>query len=113
MKMKLEKGLTPGKYTATITRFEEIESKFGPALKLIYETADGQEASELVNCKYSPKTKLGKRVEEILGSTPEEIDLTMLLGKTVEITLVEKEDSDFCKISKVKLLELDEADVPF
>ncbi len=103
--MKLEKGLQPGKYYAELVRVEEIESKFGPTFKFIYETDDGYEVSELVNAKYSPKSKLGKRTEELLGSLPEELTVEELLGKRAELTLVEQDESDFCKVQKVKLAE--------
>ena len=116
MKMKLEKGLEPGKYTGTLVRFEEIESKFGPALKFIYETDDDQEASELINMKYSTKSKLGKRVQELLGELPEDLDLSLLIGKRVELTLIEQDESDFCKVQKVKKedgpVEVVEGDCP-
>ncbi len=105
MKMTLEKGLEPGRYHGTLVRFEEVESKFGRTLKFIYEADDGQEISELINVKYSPKSKLGKRVEELLGSLPEELDMEALMGKSVELTLVEQDESDFCKVQKVTLLE--------
>ncbi len=103
MKLKLEKALEPGKYEAVVTRFEEVEGKFGTAAKFIYETDDGQEINELVKLKYTAKTKLGKRVQEILGNMPEHIELTDLIGKRVVITLVHNDDNpDFPKVSSVQ-----------
>ncbi len=102
MKMKLEKGIEPGTYEATLTRFEEMESKYGAAFKFIYVSDNDEEISELVNQKYSAKTKLGKRVSELLGELPEELDLSDLVGKRCRITLIEQPDSEFTKVSSVK-----------
>ena len=103
MKIQLEKNLTPGQYEAEVVRFEEMDSKYGTALKIIYETSDGQEINELMRMKYSSKTKLGKRVQEILGDMPEQLDLNELIGKRVIVTLIENEKNpDFPKVSSVQ-----------
>ncbi len=102
MKLKLQKGLEPGIYEATLTRFEEVDSKYGEALKFIYLDDEDMEISELLNAKYSAKTKLGKRVSELLGELPEELDMSDLVGKRCRITLIEQPDSEFTKVSSVK-----------
>jgi len=100
--LKLKKTLNPGKYNATIESIEEKETKFGPTFKFVYATDDGQEASELVNMSYTKKTKLGKRVWEILREMPEELNINRLIGARVLIELEEAPDSDFCKVISVK-----------
>lgn len=101
--LTLREALQAGLYNATLENVEEVDTKFGAALKFIYRTDDGGEASELVNKSYSPKSKLGKRVLEMTGHLPPNIYPPNLVGSTVTITLVDGEnEGDFCKIVAVK-----------
>jgi len=100
--LKLRKGIEPGTYRARVDRIEQVDTKYGPAFKLIYITADEMEASELVNKNYSASTKLGKRTRELLGELPTELDPNRLLGAKVVITLEQTPGSDFSKVTAVK-----------
>ncbi len=103
MKMKLQKTLDAGIYEAQLSRIEEVDSKFGAALKFIYITDSDDEVSELVNPKYSAKSKLGKRAFELLGGElPEELELDDMIGKRARITLIDQDGSDFAKVQSVK-----------
>ncbi len=104
--MKLEKGVEPGEHKAVLERIEEHEMKYGPSLKFIYRLANNQELNELVSKIYSPKSKLGARVQTLKGELPEEMDWNQLIGIPVVLIVEKREDSDFCKISAVKKQEV-------
>ena len=100
-KLKLKKGLQPGTYEAVVQSIQPYESKFGASFKAVYVTDDYQEISELWNASYTPKTKLGQRVKAILGDLPDELDFSDLLGQSVEVTLVQGRNKDFCDVDDV------------
>ena len=105
-KIKLQHaGVEPGTYSAVITGVEEYESKFGPSLRITYTIEGGREVSEIVTMKYTPKTKLGHRVNSLLSTSstglPAEIDPEHFEGKVVTITLEAVDGSDYSKVIAV------------
>lgn len=100
--LTLKETMEPGIYNATIEKIEEVNTKFGDALRIIYATDDGLEASELVNRNYSKKSKLGERAWAILKDMPKKLDVNQFIGAKVVIELEDRPDSDFCKVVSVK-----------
>ena len=103
MILRLKKMLEPGVYLGRFVRYEEVDTRFGEALKFVYELETGQEVTELVNQSYSARSKLGRRVKTLLGSMPEELRLADMIGKPVRLNLVEQDNSDYLKVDSVTL----------
>ncbi len=113
MIMKLQTGITPGTYQGRLIRIEEMESRFGPCLKFVYSTVSG-DCSELLNSRYTKKSKLGQRVYDLLQEMPSELDINALIGIPVILELVQKPDSEFCKVESVRYNDsVTEGDIPF
>jgi len=103
-KLKLQAGIEPGSYSGFVSDVTEQDGgKYGPAYRIVYAIEGDREVSELVSAKYSPKSKMFARVTALLSSdAPDEIDPMDFIGKPVQVTLVEKEDSEFSKVAAVR-----------
>jgi hypothetical protein len=103
-KLKLQAGVEPGSYSGVVAGVEEQDGgKYGPAYRITYAIEGDREVSELVSAKYSPKSKMFARVTALLSSeAPDEIDPVDFIGKPVQITMVEKEDSEYSKVAAVR-----------
>ena len=92
LQQRVYEPIAMGEYPATVTAITSTEGQFGPELQFDFTLADTAQTRirAWAGATLSPKSKLGRWVQAILGKLPRELDTDELIGKRCIVAVLNK-----------------------
>jgi len=97
LKIKKEKSVGSGEYSAKLVKLEEATGLYGPCLKLFFEITEGEfaghESSMIRPAKLIPGNKLDKTLQSMgvdTSAVVDELDASSLVGQNFKVKIETK-----------------------